>query len=187
MSVLTTSLRKDFAIWKFHFDNKALLQLSSDPDVMPLPLLALNLRYYFQFDVVKNVMEMQVGLNGTFTTKWYAPAYNPVLGVFHNQNVEKYGNCPIVDAFVNVQWKRASIFVKVMNLNMGWPFDKADYFTAAGYINTQRVVKLGISWPFYVQPGKSGTVTGPAGPAGGGNSGAAQGGNRGGRPSNARR
>ena len=177
MSVLTASLRKDFSVWKFHFDNQALLQFSSDPDVMPLPLLALNLRYYFQLDVVKNVMQMQIGLNGTFTTKWYAPAYNPVLGVFHNQNAEKYGNSPVVDAFVNVQWKRACIFVKLMNANMGWPFEKADYFTAAGYIGTQRVLKLGISWPFYVQPGRS-NVTGPAGPARSGSGGAASSRNR---------
>ena len=60
MSVITASLRKDFTLWKFHFDNRALVQFSSDPDVMPLPLLALNLRYYFQFDVVKNVMQMQI-------------------------------------------------------------------------------------------------------------------------------
>ena len=179
MSVLTASLRKDFSVWKFHFDNQALLQFSSEPDVMPLPLLALNLRYYFQLDVVKNIMQMQIGLNGTFTTKWYAPAYNPVLGVFHNQNIEKYGNSPVVDAFVNVQWKRACIFVKVMNVNMGWPFEKADYFTAAGYIGTQRVLKLGISWPFYVQPGRNNS-TGPAGPARSGSGGAAPGGNRGG-------
>ena len=187
MSVLTASLRKDFTLWNFHFDNQALLQFSSDPDVMPLPLLALNLRYYFQLDVVKNVMQMQIGLNGRFTTKWYAPAYNPVLGVFHNQNAEKYGNSPVVDAFVNVQWKRACIFVKVMNVNMGWPFEQADYFTAAGYIGTQRVFKIGISWPFYVQPGRS-NATGPAGSARSGSGGAASGGNRGGgRPSGVRR
>ena len=187
MSVLTASLRKDFSVWKFHFDNQALLQFSSDPDVMPLPLLALNLRYYFQLDVVKNIMQMQIGLNGTFTTKWYAPAYNPVLGVFHNQNAEKYGNSPVVDAFVNVQWKRACIFVKVMNVNMGWPFEQADYFTAAGYIGTQRVLKFGINWPFYVQPGRNNS-TGPAGPAGSGSGRAATGGNRsGGRTSGVRR
>ena len=187
MSVLTASLRKDFSVWKFHFDNQALLQFSSDPNVMPLPLLALNLRYYFQLDVVKNIMQMQIGLNGTFTTKWYAPAYNPVLGVFHNQNAEKYGNSPVVDAFVNVQWKRACIFVKVMNVNMGWPFEKADYFTAAGYIGTQRVLKFGINWPFYVQPGRNNS-TGPAGPAGSGSGRAATGGNRsGGRTSGVRR
>ena len=78
-------LKKDFRLWKFHLDHRALFQLSSNPDVMPLPMLALDFRYYLQFDVVKNVMQMQIGADGRFTTKWYAPAYNPALGVFHRQ------------------------------------------------------------------------------------------------------
>jgi hypothetical protein len=150
MSVISATLRKDFKVWKFHFENQAALQFSSNSEVMPLPLLALNLRYYFQFDVVKNVMKMQIGAHALYTTKWYAPGYNPVLGVFHNQTEEKFGGCPYIDAFVNIQWKRASIFVKAVNVNMGWPNKKADYFTAAGYITSQRAIKFGITWPFYV-------------------------------------
>ena len=155
MSVMSATLNKNFAFWKvLHLDHRILFQLSSNRDVVPLPLLALNLRYYIQFDVVKNVMQMQIGANGTFTTKWYAPAYNPVLGVFHNQNSYEYGNCPILDVFVNIQWKRASIFVKAVNLNMGWPCKSTDYFSAAGYIAPQRAIKFGIHWPFYIQPGR---------------------------------
>ncbi len=157
MSVMSASLRKDFHLGKMHFENRALFQLSSNKEVMPLPMLGLNLRYYFEFDVVKNAMKMQVGANTTFTTKWYAPAYNPVLGVFHNQNKEEFGNCPYIDAFVNVQWKRACVFVKAVNVNMGWPNESADYFSAAGYIAPQRVIKLGITWPFYTLPGRGGT------------------------------
>ncbi len=181
MSVMTATLRKDFQLWNFHFDHRALLQFSSDSEVMPLPLLALNLKYYFEFDVVKNAMRMQIGANGRFTTKWYAPAYNPVLGVFHNQNKEQFGNTPVVDMFVNVQWQRVSVFVKAVNVNMGWPMENKDYFTAAGYIGPQRAIKIGITWPFHVLPGKS-NVTGPDG----GN--AAGGGSRAnsGRPSGAR-
>lgn len=157
MSVMTASLRKNFQVWKVHFDHHAMLQLSSDQNVMPLPLLALNFKYYLQFDVVKRVMQMQIGANGTYTTKWYAPAYNPVLGVFHNQDSRKYGNCPYIDAFVNIQWKKASIFIKFINLNMGWPNKSADYFSAAGYIAPQRAVKFGITWPFWVRPGSVST------------------------------
>ena len=167
MSVMTATLKKNFRIWKFHLDHHAMLQLSSDPEVLPLPLLALNFRYYIQFDVVKRVMQMQIGANGTYTTEWYAPAYNPVLGVFHNQNERKYGNCPYIDAFINIQWKKASIFIKAVNVNMGWPNRSADYFTAAGYIAPQRALKVGITWPFWVRPGKA-TTTGPNGPNAGG-------------------
>ena len=168
MSVMTAALIKNFQVWNIHFDHYAMLQLSSNQDVVQLPLLALNFRYYLQFDVVKHVMQMQIGANGTYTTEWYAPAYNPVLGVFHNQTESKYGNCPYIDAFVNIQWKKASIFIKAVNVNMGWPNKSADYFSAVGYIASPRVFKFGITWPFWVRPGKA-TVTGPDGP--GGNSG----------------
>ena len=167
MSVMTASLKKNFQIWKLHLDHHAMLQLSSNQEVLPLPLLALNFRYYIQFDVVKNVMQMQIGANGTYTTEWYAPAYNPVLGVFHNQDERKYGNCPYIDAFVNIQWKKAAIFIKAVNVNMGWPNKSVDYFTAAGYIAPQRAIKFGITWPFWVRPGKA-SATGPNGPNAGG-------------------
>ena len=169
MSVMTATLNKDFRIWKFHLDHKATFQLSSNEEVMPLPMLALNLRYYLQFDVVKNVMQMQIGANGTFTTKWYAPAYNPVLGVFHNQNVEKFGDSPYIDVFANIQWKRVSLFFKAVNLNMGWPLKKADYFSAAGYIMPQRAFKFGISWPFWTLAGKNNKTGVSGGSASGGN------------------
>lgn len=155
MSVMSATLNKNFTLWKLHFDHQVLFQLSSNQEVLPLPMLALNLRYYLQFDVVKKVMQMQIGADGRYNTKWYAPAYNPVLGVFHNQNIEEYGNCPYIDVFVNIQWKRASIFLKVINLNMGWPNKSADYFSAAGYIAPQTTFKFGIHWPFYIQPGRN--------------------------------
>lgn len=167
MSVMTASLKKNFTVWKFHLDHDVLFQLSSNQSVVPLPMLALNLRYYFQFDVVKKVMQMQIGANGRYTTKWYAPAYNPVLGVFHNQDIEQYGNCPYIDVFVNIQWKRACIFLKAVNLNMGWPNKSVDYFSAAGYIAPQRAFKFGIHWPFYIQPGR-GNSSNSSGSKGGG-------------------
>ena len=168
MSVMTASLKKNFTVWKVHLDHDALFQLSSNQSVLPLPMLALNLRYYLQFDVVKKVMQMQIGANGRYTTKWYAPAYNPVLGVFHNQDIEQYGNCPYLDVFVNIQWKRACIFLKAVNINMGWPNKSVDYFSAAGYIAPQRAFKFGIHWPFYIQPGRGNSSHNTGSKGGGG-------------------
>ena len=168
--MMTASLMKNFRVWKFHFDHQALFQLSSNADVLPLPTLALNFRYYFQFDVVKKVMQMQIGANAWYTTKWFAPAYSPALGLFHNQAEEKYGNSPYIDAFVNIQWKRACIFVKLVNAGMGWPDNAVDYFGAHHYIRPQRAVKFGIFWPFYVQSGKNASVGGGSSAGEGGRS-----------------
>lgn len=158
MSIISASLRKEFVAGPVHFDNRVLFQYSSAPDVVPVPTLALNLRWYAQFVVQRdetrthNIMEMQVGVNAFYNTQWYAPAWNPALGVFHNQNVNLYENGPYFDIFLNIQWKKCCIFLKYQNFGKGWPMRRKDYFTADHYIGTldgTDGLKLGIFWPFY--------------------------------------
>lgn len=149
MSIMTAYIKKDFKLWKFHMNNQVLFQLSSKDEVVPLPKLALNLRYFFQFNLVKEVLDVQLGVNATFNTKYYAPAYSPALGMFHNQNLEKIGDNPYLDAFINLQWKRASIFVKYINAAQNWP--TSDYFSAYRYLRPQTALKFGIHWPFYIK------------------------------------
>ncbi len=149
MSIFTAYLKKDIRLWKLHLDNKILFQMSSNEDVVPLPALSLDLKYYFQFELVKNVLTAQLGANAIYTSKYYAQGYSPALGMFYNQKVEKIGNNPYIDLFANLQWKRASIFVKYVNMAQGWPTN--DYFSSFRYIRSQKVLKLGIHWPFYVK------------------------------------
>ena len=170
MSVLAADLHKEFVLGILHLDNRVLFQLSSNPDVLPLPKLAVNLRYFVQFRISQGILLMQIGADGYYNTAWNSPAWNPALGVFHNQVERVYNNGPYVDAFVNMQWKRATIFVKYENANQGWPMKKNDYFSADRYIVTQRAVKLGIYWPFYTQPGKVTGTSSQQGSQTGGNS-----------------
>ena len=149
MSILSAYVKKDIQLWKFHFENKVLFQVSSDEEVVPLPDISLDLKYYFQFWLVQNVLNVQIGANALYTSEYYAQGYSPALGVFYNQRREKIGNTPYIDAFVNMQWKRASIFVKYINAAQGWP--DSDYFSSYRYIRSQKALKLGIHWPFYAK------------------------------------
>ena len=155
MSVLSVSLLKNFSLGRLvHLDHRVLFQLSSKPEIIPLPLIAANARYYIQFPIgPAKAMTMQLGANAWYNTKWYLPSWNPALGVFHNQEETLYGHYPVVDLFVNMQWKRACIFVKWENAGMD-VLDHNDYFSADRYIRTTRAVKFGIYWPFYTQPAK---------------------------------
>lgn len=175
MSVFRAGLKKNFSFAGIHLDNNLLFQVSSNENVLPLPKLAANLRWYYQFDIVKDVMQMQLGANALYTTSWFAPAYSPESGLFHNQTKNKYGDCPYIDVFLNIQWKRATIFVKLINANMGWPNNSADYFSADGYIRPQRGLKFGVWWPFYIQPGKNNKVSASSG-GGAGKGGVSKGG-----------
>ena len=149
ISIMSASVEKNFKFWLLRFDNQVLFQTSSRPDIVPLPMLAARARWYLEFVVVKDAMTMQLGADATFNTAYYAPAYNPALGVFHHQEKELIGNNPYIDVFVNVQWKTASIFVKYTNTAQGWP--SYDYFSAYHYIKPQRAFKFGIFWPFTIK------------------------------------
>jgi len=149
VSVMSAYLRKDFTLWRLHFDNKALFQVTSAPEeVLPLPRLTLNLRWYVDIDVVRDVMNLQAGVNAIATTRWYIPAFAPDIGQFHNQMSEQTGYIPNCDIFINVQWKRASIYVKYTNaFYQSW--DHPDYYSAYHYIIPSGGFKFGIHWPFY--------------------------------------
>lgn len=149
VSIISASLEQNIRLWILHLDNRALFQMASDGEALPLPKLSLNLKYYIEFNVVKDVMRMQIGLNALFHTKYYVQSYSPDLGVFHNQQKELIGGTPYFDAFVNVQWKNVTLFVKYTNTFKGWP--QADYFSAYNYLRPERGFKFGIWWPFYIR------------------------------------
>ena len=165
MSVLSASLRKEFRLGPVHLDHRALMQLSSKPEVLPLPAVALNFRYYLEFvaqrnEQKQNVLTMQFGVDAYWNTPWNSPAWNPNLGVFHNQDERSYTNGPWFDIFVNMQWKRACVFVKYQNAGMGWPLLHPDYFSADRHIITESGMtglKIGVYWPFYTQPRRAGS------------------------------
>ncbi len=152
MSVFSVYARKDFKLGILRLENRLLFQLSSKDEIVPLPKLALNLRYYLQFVAVKNVLQMQIGADMTYNTKFYKQAYAPELGLFYNQRSQEYGKQPYIDAFINMQWKRASIFVKVENVLQD--MTTKDYFSADYYIRPQRSIRFGIFWPFYIKHNK---------------------------------
>ena len=181
MSVLTAALRKDFHLGILRLENSALFQLSSKEDVVPLPKLALNLRWYLQFPIVsEDVLKMQIGVDARYNTKWYAPGFNPVSGTFYNQNEEQYGDTPYFDVFMNMQWKMACIFLKMENVGEGWPTKQHDYFSAHHYIHPRRIFKFGITWPFYPSLGTARKMSERAGSgmSGGGGLGGALGGRK---------
>lgn len=176
MSVLMAGISHHLVLGPLHLENSALFQVSSAQDILPLPTLALNLRYYFQFNIVNpKVLQMQIGINTRFTTKWYAPWYNPVSGTFALQTETQYGEVPVTDIFINMQWKKCCLFLKFENAGRGWPSRAHDYFTAHHYIQTAPMLKFGISWPFYPRLGAARTMSARAGSGFSGGGGASNG------------
>ena len=160
LSILSADLSHHFALGPLHLENAVLFQASSAQEVLPLPTLALNLRYYLQFNIVnEKTLQLQLGINTRYTTKWKIPSFNPVAGVFTLQDEETYGNVPVTDVFINAQWKTCCIFLRYENAGRGWPAQSHDFFTAHHYICSAPALRFGISWPFYPRLGAARTLS----------------------------
>ncbi|MBR6831038.1 MAG: putative porin [Tidjanibacter sp.] len=141
-------LRKDFNLGNFHLGNRAMLQWSTNQKVVPVPLAALYLSYYYQVVAVKNVLTLRFGVDGWYNTRYYAYGYNPAVMQFYNQRERELGEYPMLDAFVSAKWKRVRLVVKFQHVNQEM-FGTNDYFNVLHYPLNQRILKYGLSWNFY--------------------------------------
>ena len=149
-NVSLTSLyaRKDFRFAGFHLDHRALVQITSNESVLPVPTFSAYLSYYYEFWVERDVLRVQIGIDGRYNTAYHAPTYNPALAAFINQREVRVGNYPYLDAFVSAKWKRMRILLKLQHLNDNL-FGNGEYFQVARYPLNPRMFKFGISWSFY--------------------------------------
>ena len=147
VSVSSFFIKKDFE-WKgINLQHRAQVQLSSDQKVAPVPLLALNLTYFYELVVVKNVLTMQLGVDGYYNTEYYGPGYNPALGQFYNQQDTKLGNYPTLDFFVTGKWKKLRFLLKMQNVSYGWFNTNA--FQVKDHPLNRSMFTFGFSWNFY--------------------------------------
>ena len=148
VSLTSIYAQKDFNIKGLHLNHRVLVQMSTNNEVVPVPLVSAFLSYYYEFWVKRDVLRVQIGLDGRYNTSYYAQGYNPALSVFYNQREVEVGNYPYVDAFVSAKWKRMRILFKYQHLNKGL-FGNGEAFQIARYPLNPGMFKLGISWAFY--------------------------------------
>jgi len=146
IQVLNGRLKKHFQLARIHCVNDVIVQYSSNEDIIPVPLLALYNSTYYE-NTLFQVLHFQVGLDIRYNTEYYAPMYMPATSMFVNQTDVKVGNYPFVDAFINLQLKRARIYVKFDHVNQGYPDEP--YYTTYKYPANPRSLKFGVSWNFY--------------------------------------
>lgn len=148
VSVTGIYARKDFRIGGLHLNHRVLLQWSTDQGVAPVPLLSAYLSYFYEFDVMRNVLRIKIGVDGRYNTKYYAFGYDPAIGQFYNQHDKTIGGYPMLDVYVAAKWKRMRILLAFTHLNQDL-FGTREYFQVLHYPLNPRVFKIGISWGFY--------------------------------------
>jgi hypothetical protein len=145
--LLSAFLKKDLTFYNWHFDNKITYQYLADSSVIRVPEFITENSIYYENNLLKNALRLQIGASLYFLTSYYSNAYMPATEEFYLQDNKKYGNYPFIDFFVNAKIKTVRIFFKIDHLNSGWSGKK--YVLTPGYPYPERTFKLGISWRFF--------------------------------------
>jgi len=150
IQVFTAMLQQKLKFGIFHLDGEVVYQKSSEQSILPLPELSAYGNLYIHAGLVKNVLQLSLGADVRYFTKYNAPDYSPVIGQFYLQNPENtvaIGGCPMVNVYANLHWKRTRIFVMMYNVTQN--SGNSRYFLAPHYPISPRILKLGISWNFF--------------------------------------
>ncbi len=146
IQVISVAAAKHFKWLRLNSVNQAVWQYTSNSNAIPLPDVTLYSSNFYE-NILFKVLTFQIGFDVRYHSKYYTPNYLPATGQFISQNYRKVGDYPFVDAFLNLQLKRARIYVKYDHVNKGWPDN--NYFYTIGYPANPRSVKFGVSWNFY--------------------------------------
>ncbi|NSW46050.1 MAG: hypothetical protein HPY79_09590 [Bacteroidales bacterium] len=139
-------LRKTFHAGRFHLSNHFMMQYITDT-LISVPFYAGYHILYYENQLFKKVLGIQLGSEVFYHSIYQAVSYNPALGNFFNNNTSKLGNYPYINIFANLKLKRARFFVKIEHLNYHW--QKANYSMVYAYPMPPRSLKFGILWSFY--------------------------------------
>ncbi|GHT12340.1 hypothetical protein AGMMS4956_06800 [Bacteroidia bacterium] len=148
INIVALRIDQNFKLWYFHFNHRFLLQTSSMPSALDLPLLSANGNYYIEYEIVKNVLRAQLGVDAQYCTPYNGYGYDPSIGMFYN-TPQKVGGYLWLDVFLAMRWKSATPFIKYEHANQFLWEQPHGYFAAVHYPRNARVFKIGLSWKFF--------------------------------------
>ena len=130
----------------FNWENSVTLQTSSNEQVLPLPKFAIYSNLYATFTIA-HVLHVQMGVDGNYYTKYYAPVYNPATMTFHSQHEMECGNFAIMNLYANFKMKQARFFVAWTHFNQKIHSGDA-YFAMPHYPLNPARLQVGVSVNF---------------------------------------
>lgn len=145
VQILSASLNQNFKLGVLHLDNKLTYQTSTDETVIPLPKFSIYSNLYILFKVC-GVLDVQLGVDCDYYTKYKSIAYQPATMSFYNQREIEVGNYPFMNAYANMKLDKARFYVMFSHVNQGMTGN--NYFVLPHYPLNPRKFQIGVSVDF---------------------------------------
>lgn len=150
IQILSASLKQDLSMGIFHLDNEITYQRSSNNMLIPLPEFSLYHNLYLKFALAKKVLNVELGADVRYFSRYYAPDYAPEIGQYVLQNFdERYliGGYPLTSIYLNVHLKRTRFFLAYYNATP--TLGNNNYFMVPHYPLNPTGLRMGLSWNFF--------------------------------------
>jgi hypothetical protein len=147
LQILQLQLGKAFNLGNWTLDGQAYYQKASNLNGIRFPDWTAEVALYYTKDLFKQAAILQTGANVFYNTPYQAYAYMPATRAFYVQNEKELGNYFYTNVFINLQIKRARLFLKYFNL--GSAFGDYNYFMVPSYPMKDGGFRFGVSWMFY--------------------------------------
>ncbi|MBL7934417.1 MAG: hypothetical protein JNM51_01260 [Bacteroidia bacterium] len=141
-------IHKEFLLFKhLGINARYNYQSSSYQSIVSIPNHVLNGALYYQGNLFKRALQIQIGFNAQYFSEFYGYAYMPATNQYYVQTTKTVGNYPFVDFFLNARIKPVRIFVKIDHVTQGMLGN--NYSLTPGYLQNDRAFKFGLNWLFF--------------------------------------
>lgn len=145
VQIVTASIEQKlrFGIW--NWNNSVTWQTSSQSEVLSLPTIALYSNMFLNFTAFR-VLNLQIGVDCNFYTKYFSPNYQPATMSFVNQREEKVGGYPFCNAYITAKLYKVRFYLLMSHVNQG--IGAPNYFSMPLYPLNPRKFQFGLSIDF---------------------------------------
>lgn len=135
---------KDFRIRNWGTDLRITYQNVSNSNVIRVPELIGKAKLFYHNLLFNNALDLEIGLEFYYFTKYYADKYMPAIRSFHLQNEQEIGEYLVADAYVNAKIGKARLFVRYDHFN--YSFMGYNYYSSPDYPAQDGSFRFGVHW-----------------------------------------
>jgi hypothetical protein len=135
----------------FTFSNQTIYTVMTEnaDKAIRLPELFVNAQLSYANIHFNGNFDVHTGIEMHWHSSYYAPAYDPAIRQFYNQDFEQVKAFPVIDIFLNAKIKKGRIFVKYNNLLNARLFFDTGYLATPGYPGQRNIIDFGFDLSLY--------------------------------------
>ena len=131
---------------RFNFSNQFILNLNNSSDIYKLPSVINNTNLEFKIRYAK-VLDIFVGTDLYYKTKYTADAYSPLLNHFYLQNSFETWGTIVAEPYVMFHINKVRLALKFGHVNQGLPYQ--GFYVSPDYLAMPRAFLLKVDWPLF--------------------------------------